>query len=619
MSDAPNATPTGFPVLIGTNLRHPTSTKQTTTTTHETLEDGGAVQHVQSPHQLPFSCISGISHSIRSIGKREQRPSGVTLRLVFFALSSGLLFGVDLGSIGGAIHEMKSQFELSTMQVGAIVSGAKGGAILGCLVGGAVMASQGRRAVVALSSVPFMAGPLLLGLASSFPQALLGRLLMGLGVGMASVAAPCYLGEVAPPSYRGGLVALYEIAIALGFLFTSVINFIIQNAEHCPGGCWRYMAGVVPLFAAIPLLLATSLLPESPRWLLSCAGGDVALVRQALEAMDALGCDGARERLVKIRSVAPDGIGDEAAGVHIFSKSPDDLVALWDEHHSAVGSPLLLSEEAAAARPALLAAPSRVSAARTFVKTLSNAGAVLSGAANVPRGASRGLALALLAAVLDQACASTSVLVYAQHLLQEAGVKSLVIQDSMAIIVAGAKFTGVSLGLLLVDRIGRRPLLGLGGALSTVAIVLLAGGSAYKNAGLLLFGMCSFILVFCATWGNGYWVVVTEVTVAGGPQYGGASQALSTMTLFATGWVTSLTFVSVTEAGGPWALTVYAGVTALMALYATCLLPEMKGCTLEMCAEHVNEMPIEAWWKGPSGGKAMEASSQTVVAQVQNM
>merc|ERR1712110_121228 len=164
----------------------------------------------------------------------------------------------------------------------------------------------------------------------------------------------------------------------------------------------------------------------------------------------------------------------------------------------------------------------------------------------------------------------------------------------MAISIAAAKLIGVVLGLFIINRVGRRWLLGCGGALSSVALVVLAAASKEKNVGLLLIGMCTFILVFVATWGNGYWVVVTEVTAAGGPQYGAASQAIATTVLFSAGWLTDLTFVTVTQTG-PWSLIFYASVTALGALYALLLLPEMRGCSLEECAERVNDMPIYGW------------------------
>lgn len=222
----------------------------------------------------------------------------------------------------------------------------------------------------------------------------------------------------------------------------------------------------------------------------------------------------------------------------------------------------------------------------------------------MPMGTGRGLMLALLAALLDQACASTSVLVYAQHLLHGAGVASQEMQDAMAIAVGMAKFVGVAAGLLIVNRVGRRLLLGWGAMICTMALAALAAGAACKSSALLLSSMCVFVLVFCATWGIGYWVVVTEVTAAGGPRYAAASQAMATVALFATGWATSLTFVSVTAAGGPWALLAYAGVMALAVLYAVALLPETRGHALEDCAVLVQQTPVEAWVARRFGAKA---------------
>jgi len=129
--------------------------------------------------------------------------------------------------------------------------------------------------------------------------------------------------------------------------------------------------------------------------------------------------------------------------------------------------------------------------------------------------------------------------------------------------------------------------LGWGGAASAVALAVVAVGAALRQPVALLIGLCSFILLFVATWGNGYWVVVTEVTAPGGPEYGASSQAAATATLFASGWLTSLTFVSVVEAGGAWSLLLYSGIAALMAAFAFGMLPETRGLSLEECAAAV--------------------------------
>eukprot|EP00443_Scrippsiella_acuminata_P095616 CAMPEP_0115372900 /NCGR_PEP_ID=MMETSP0271-20121206/1147_1 /TAXON_ID=71861 /ORGANISM="Scrippsiella trochoidea, Strain CCMP3099" /LENGTH=611 /DNA_ID=CAMNT_0002795871 /DNA_START=67 /DNA_END=1902 /DNA_ORIENTATION=+ len=532
---------------------------------------------------LPQCGLKGRNAKAPGVSAQSKRgddlPHRVVLRLVLFACASGLLFGIDLGSIGAALSGMSRDLGLGIAESEAIVSGCKGGAIVGGLLGGAWMTTHGRRFAVATAAVPFLVGPMMLALSNSFVVAFLGRLAMGLGVGISSVAAPCFLSEVATPSSRGILVACYELAIALGFLVASAVDLLI--GWSCTGECWRYQAGVLPLVAALPLFLVASLLPESPRWLLSRAGGDAMALRHALVAMRRLGCDGAAERLAAADAVAN---GADATTV-TWTESSNDMVALWDQQHKVAGSPLLLLPEVAAARASSMKAPTeRVSVRRVLMGTISDVVAIASGSDRVPPGAAKGLFLAVSAAALDQACASTSVLVYTQHLLKEVGVESVEVQDSMAVLVSIFKFMGVLFGLALVDRIGRRTLMGGGGAVCAIALLLVSAGAASSSPVLLTIGICSFILVFVATWGGGYWVVVTEVTAAGGARYAAASQAAATTTLFTAGWLTSLTFVSVIKAGGPWGLLVYAAMAVLMAVFGFGFLPETKGLSLEACA-----------------------------------
>jgi len=499
-----------------------------------------------------------------------------SIRLICFALASGLLFGIDLGSIGGALHGMVQDFGLSVEQEQAVVSGTTGGAIVGCLLGGALMTAHGRRFTVALGTVPFFLGPALVMTSRAFLQLLTGRLVMGIGIGLASVAAPCYLSEVAPPPQRGLIVSMYEFAIALGFVFASLANDLIEEFNvdgRCQIGCWRYQAGLVPLLSALPLLFAALIVPESPRWLISVAGSRRRSWQDALEAIHQLGCQGSQERLTATQEQRYEAL----------PQVDDDLVCLWDSEHSRAGSPLF-SSAAAVRKPSEDPTSNRLKTFEVLATTVTDIYSILRNAEEVPSGTRHGMLLALLAAILNQVCASTSLLIYVQHLLEKLGVASTTTQDRMAMVVVAAKMIGVIIGLLIVDTIGRRALLGWGGALSALFILILSVGAANSWLVVVLTGLGGFILVFYVSWGIGYWVVVTELTTAGGQRYAAASQAAATATLFCAGWLTAFTFVSITDLG-PWSLLTYMGIGVLMTLYAICLLPETRGLTLEACTK----------------------------------
>lgn len=539
----------------------------------------------------------------RNAREAPPMPFHVTARLILLACVSGGLFGIDLGSIGAALSGISRDLHLSTLQKEAVVSGVKGGAIFGCLVGGAWMAAYGRRHALAFTAVPFVVGPLFIGLATTFGEALVGRMVMGFGVGVASVAAPCYLSEVAPPQRRGRLVACYELALAVGYAVAALFNYAVELWGECPGGCWRYQSAVLPLLTALPLVLAVSILPESPLWLLLQAGCDAARLRWALQAISRLGSPDAKERL---RTLAERRGTDVPPAELPWSASPDHLVAAWDRQHEAAGFPLFLSPEALAQLPE--DAPIPVSAAKVLLRTVSDIFAVAFQVEGVPAGARRGLGLAVAAAILNQLCASTSIMMYAQHMLSEVGVGSAKTQDLMAMAVAFTKVLGVVLGMIVINAVDRRHLLGWGGAVGAVTLTFVAVGSASRNAVVLLIGQCSWILIFVATWGNGYWVVATEVTAPAGPRYISACQAAATSVLFAAGWLSSVTFISITEAGGVWWLMLYAGVAVLMALFAWFVLPETRGRTLEECAVVVRGGgAAAARGKSLRGGTSLEA------------
>ena len=89
---------------------------------------------------------------------------------------------------------------------------------------------------------------------------MLGRIIVGLGVGMTANVGTVYLSETSPTPIRGMIVTMYQLSIIIGGFFSYVICYLLDRS-------WRLMFG----FAIIPALIqliGMLFLPESPRWLL---------------------------------------------------------------------------------------------------------------------------------------------------------------------------------------------------------------------------------------------------------------------------------------------------------------------------------------------------------------
>ncbi|KAI3523558.1 hypothetical protein L1887_01778 [Cichorium endivia] len=187
------------------------------------------------------------------------------LGLTVIAGIGGLLFGYDTGVISGALLYIRDDFEAvdqSSFLQETIVSMALVGAMIGAAAGGWINDAYGRKKATLLADVVFAIGSLVMAAAPDPYVLIAGRLLVGLGVGVASVTAPMYIAEAAPSEIRGGLVSTNVLMITGGQFLSYLVNLAFTEVP----GTWRWMLGV----AAVPAIVQFSLmlfLPESPRWL----------------------------------------------------------------------------------------------------------------------------------------------------------------------------------------------------------------------------------------------------------------------------------------------------------------------------------------------------------------
>lgn len=200
----------------------------------------------------------------------------------------GLLFGFDTAVISGTIARVAIQFGLSDLELGWFTSAALVGCIPGALVAGGLGDRFGRKPVLIGAAILFFVSALFSAFPPGFKGLIVARLIGGIGVGMASVTGPMYISELAPPKWRGRLVACYQLSIVLGILAAYLSNlWILQHAQGKPGAfggggvlhwvfvgeVWRGMFGA-EMLPALLFFLLLFLVPESPRWLIK--SGNVA-------------------------------------------------------------------------------------------------------------------------------------------------------------------------------------------------------------------------------------------------------------------------------------------------------------------------------------------------------
>ncbi|CAD6221204.1 unnamed protein product [Miscanthus lutarioriparius] len=187
------------------------------------------------------------------------------LRLAFSAGIGGLLFGYDTGVISGALLYIRDDFvsvDRNTWLQEMIVSMAVAGAIIGAAIGGWTTDRFGRRTSILVADFLFFVGAVVMASATGPAQLVVGRVFVGLGVGMASMTSPLYISEASPARIRGALVSTNAFLITGGQFLAYLINLAFTKAP----GTWRWMLGVAALPAVVQFGLMLAL-PESPRWL----------------------------------------------------------------------------------------------------------------------------------------------------------------------------------------------------------------------------------------------------------------------------------------------------------------------------------------------------------------
>jgi len=199
---------------------------------------------------------------------RAHTPLSLYLILVcVIGSTGGFLFGFDTSVISGVIEYIASPkvFNLGEIAKGWTVSCIIIGCMIGCVLAGSLSSRFGRKKTLLVTALVFLASSMGCAFSSRLISFIEFRLVAGVAVGAASMLAPIYIAELAPPWHRGKLISLNQFAIFLGQSSAFYSNYLLRDFGD--GNNWRWMLAVmaVPSFLLFAFLLFA---PESPRWLI---------------------------------------------------------------------------------------------------------------------------------------------------------------------------------------------------------------------------------------------------------------------------------------------------------------------------------------------------------------
>jgi sugar porter (SP) family MFS transporter len=442
---------------------------------------------------------------------------------------SGFLMGFDGSLFTGAVMFIESRFALSHFEMGWAVTSHTLTATLSIVAAGPLADRFGRRTVLRAAAVAFGVSAVVAAAASSFGELIVGRLLSGLGVGAVLVAAPMYIAEIAPPAVRGRMVTFNQLFIVTGIFLAFSSNYAIVSLEDTGTG-W---------------LAAFDLRHSNWRWML--------------------------------------GVGVVPAVVYLFALMFVPESPRWHAMHGRFDAARRILTRA---HGETLADAELAEVRASIERHAGGRGATVRDLL-APR--LRGvLAIGLIVGILQQITGINSVFAYATVIFERAAGAVDVDEAFLRTMLVGfVNLVSTMIALLLIDRVGRRPLLLCGTAGIALSLVLTAYGFNANDGAmdptLVLAGLLGFVGCFAFSLGPGMWVLFSEIF----------PNRVRGLAISCVGFVNSSVCV-VVQFLFPWQMETHGGARTFL-LYASfaCIgfvllvkrLPETRGRSLEELEE----------------------------------
>ncbi len=453
------------------------------------------------------------------------------------AALGGLLLGYDTAVISGAINPIKRFFDLTSVGVGWAVSNVAVGCIAGAFISGALAAKYGRKKALLIAALLFTVSALGAALVSSFFWFIVFRMIGGLAVGIASAVSPMYMSEVSPKDIRGRALSMQNFAIVGGQVVIFIVNFLIAKGATTE---WLTDVGwrVMIGSEAIPCLAFCLFALFIPE-----SPRWLVQVNRKQQAYKTL------EKIA----------GGVYAGKVLAEIEKSIEQDQEDDKHQIPARELL--------------------------------------------GQSRFWLFAFIACMVAffQQASGVNVMMYFAPVVLEKITGSNETAMFLTIWIGVIQLVGTCIGSLLMDKVGRVPLLKLGSVGSIVGLLVtsyfiynsagLTGEAAITSGYLTLSGMLLFMLFFSFSWSLGAWIVISELFPNRMRSLG---MSLAVTALWLSNFVVGLLFPVLNE--NPWLdshfhgafpMWLFAGITGLSVWFLYRFLPETNGVQLEHMEQQV--------------------------------
>ncbi|KAJ9660295.1 hypothetical protein H2198_002603 [Neophaeococcomyces mojaviensis] len=472
--------------------------------------------------------------------------------LTLAACVGGLLFGYDTGVISSTLVSIGTDLSnrhLTNLDKGLITASTSLFALIASPIAGFLADKAGRKSIIIYSDILFTAGAAWQAITSSVWGMILGRSLVGLAIGGASLIVPLYIAELAPGHLRGRLTTVQLLLITGGQAIAYIIGWIFSSM---PGG-WRWMVGI-GAFPAVTQIFMLVLMPETPRYL--ARAGQEEKARQILKK--------------------------------VYYGTTSDLSSTVDTILSTIKNEIMEEEEASS----VLKSNQHTS---KFAATLSSL------LFHPPH--ARALTIACLLQGLQQACGFNSLMYFSATIFSQLGFKSPTL-TSLSISVTNFIFTCVA--FFLIDRLGRRRSLLYTIPIMIVSLVLCAVMFRFvdlptdttkvaldaPSPGLSTYLIVISLLLYVSSYATGLGPVPWQQSELFPLSVRSLGSSISTSTNWGLNTIVGLTFLPMMQTLTPtWTFVVYACVCVLGWVGIWWCYPETKGLEIE----EVTTMLKDGW------------------------